>query len=246
MMDTSVDADNPSPALPVLLANCDPILELESDDGLVTYMALKDEDAALARRACEELHRRHARFMLGWCLNNRAETFGSSAEDFVNIAFRKAYDKADTFICPVDANVETKRRKVKSWLFLILYNTFLDSRSAEIREPISRSDEDEDGLLFDLPNPNEELNTSNVSPERKTLVWKFIEKQELVDQAILKVTAEYWSPSVNKTVLPDHVRKALCGEFGLTENSLRVRRLRLLERMKNFILENETQNQVTT
>jgi DNA-directed RNA polymerase specialized sigma24 family protein len=223
-----------------LVAPMDPVLELEPDDGLVTYMALKDEDPDLAMRACTELHRRHSRFLMGWCLNNRAETFGDAAEDFVNLAFIKAYEKAESFQCPSNLDPALKRRKVVAWLFRILKNSFFDARDKEGSEPVFRTDDDEDGLRLEAPGTNVIQLPSQVSPERKNLVLKFIQSLELVDQAILKVTAECWSPSLRKTVIADDVREKICREFGLTENSLRVRRNRALERLRNFILENET------
>src|SRR5262245_1886125 len=107
-MDTGIDEDDPPPAVRrSSVVSSDPALELEPEDGLVTFMALKDEDTDMAQLACQELYRRHARFLLGWCLNNRAETFGKAAEDFVNMAFLKAYDKAGTFVCPADLDEDT-------------------------------------------------------------------------------------------------------------------------------------------
>ena len=245
-MDTSIDEDNlPQAVRPPVVAPPDPVLEIEPDDGLITYMALKDEDEELAKRACQELHRRHARLLWGWCLKNRAETFGDSAEAFVNAAFIKAYESAHTYTPQSGVSAEVRRRQVIRWLFRLLHNTFLDGRRAEMREPFLRSDDTNDGLLFDWPQPAEIESLSDISARRKNLVLNFIEQQDATDQAILKVTAQYWSASAKKTVMPEHVRKAVCRELGLTENSLRVRRTRALDRLKDFILQNEKQTTST-
>lgn len=238
-MEPSLDDDLGPAFEPAVLTNRQPDLESEPDDGLITYMALKDDDLGLAQRACEELYRRHARTLIGWCLKNRAETFGKDAKDFVNATFLKAYDKAATFKFSTGATLEVRRFKVRRWLFQILYRLFLDGRRSEQCEPILRSDDNEDGLLLDAPNPETEPNTSDVSPARKNLVLKFLQSVEPIDKAILKATAQYWSSISGKTVVPRHVRQALCREFKLTENSLNVRRFRALNNLKQFILENE-------
>lgn len=246
-MEPSTDDDLGSPRGPVLLVNRQPDLESESDDGLITYMALKDEDPVLAQRACEELYWRHSRTLLGWCLKNRAETFGKDAKDFVNATFLKAYDKADSFKFSAGPTPDAARLKVRRWLFQILYRLFLDARRTERGEPIVRDDDNEDGLLFDAPNPETPVNISDISPARKNLVLKFIESADPIDKAILKATAQYWSSISKKTILPRDVRQALCRELKLTENSLNVRRFRALENLKQFILKNErSQNENTT
>jgi hypothetical protein len=96
-----------------------PELESGTDDGLVTLMAFKDTDEGVAMKACEELHRRHARFILGWCIKNRCETLGAAAEEFVNQAFLKAYNEASRFVC-TDKDEATSQ--VKAWLFRIMKN----------------------------------------------------------------------------------------------------------------------------
>jgi hypothetical protein len=164
-----------------------------------------------------------------------------AAEDFVSVTFIKAYDYAHTFKCAVGLSAETKRRKVRRWLFLLLYNTFLDSRKGEKREPFFRPVNSDDGLLLDFPELGPIAETSGISARRKNLVLNFIERLDPLDQAILKLTAQYWSPSAKKTVMHDDVRKAICRELGLTENSLRVRRIRAIERLETFILQTEKQ-----
>lgn len=223
-----------------LLANRQPDLEAEPEDGLVTYMALQDVDFDLAQRACEELYRRHARLLVGWCMKNRAETYGKDAKDLVDEAFLRAFRSASSYGLPPDLDGEGRRRHVVAWLFTILRHAYFDARDAERREPFFRDDsEDADGLLEHAAEPDRPSGINRISSVRRNLVLRFIEMQAAVDKAILTATAECWSPTVAQTVLPRYIRTSLCDEFGLTENSLRVRRSRALEKLRLFILQEE-------
>lgn len=224
-----------------LLANRQPDLEAEPEDGLVTYMALQDEDFDLAQRACEELYRRHARLMVGWCLKNRAETYGHDAKDLVDEAFLRAFRSADLYRSRAGLDADGKRRHVMAWLFRILRNAYLDSHKAEEREGLVRDDsEDADCFLEQVAEPEQPQDSNRISPQRRNLVLQFIEAQNERDQAILKATGECWSAAAGETVLSDDVRDKLCEEFGMTPNSLRVQRKRLFDKLRLFISEEET------
>src|ERR1017187_4986692 len=135
MEDQADDILQESAPVSELVTRSHPELECEPDDGLVTYMAFKETDEEMALKACEELHSRHARFMLGWCIKQRNETFGESAEGFVNKTFFKAFTEADKFVCADSAD---GTNQVLAWLFRIMKNLYLDSRRAEGRRPVER------------------------------------------------------------------------------------------------------------
>jgi RNA polymerase sigma factor (sigma-70 family) len=224
-----------------LLSNQQPELEAEPEDGLVTYMALRDEDFDLAQRACGELYRRHARLMAGWCLKNRAETYGRDAEDLVNEAFLHAFRSAHSFRSSAGLDADGRRRHVIAWLFRILRNVYLACRKAEQREPLVRDDsEDADCFLENVAEPDRPEDAGRISPQRRNLVHQFLEAQNDRDRAILKATGECWSAAAGETVLSADVRDKLCEEFGMNQNSLRVQRKRLIEKLRIFISQEET------
>jgi RNA polymerase sigma factor (sigma-70 family) len=248
-MDPDADSDelSGSPTEFGLLTNRQSDLGAEPEDGLVTCMALLEEDFDLAQRACEELYRRHAHFLVGWCVNNRAETYGRDALDLVNVTFERALRAAPRYRSRSDLDSDGRRRHVIAWLFKILENAYRDSRKAEQREPLLRDDsEGADGLLEESGELQERPDAGRVSFERRNLVRRFLDSLDAVTKAILIATAECWSPTVAQTVLPRDVRESLCEEFGLTDNSLRVRRSRALGKLRSFILEEESKNITTT
>lgn len=223
-----------------LMANRQPDLEAEPEDGLVTYMALQDVDFDQAQRACEELYSRHAHFMVGWCLKNRAETYGQDAKDLVDEAFLRAFKSAGSYRSRADLDADGRRRHVIAWLFKILRNAYLDCRKAEEREHLVREDsEGGDYFLENLPAPEQSQDCNRISPQRRNLVLQFVEAQNKRDQAILKATGECWSAAAGETVLSADVRDKLCEEFGMNPNSLRVQRKRLIEKLRLFITEEE-------
>src|SRR6185437_1950387 len=63
----------------VVIAEISPDFGTYTETELVSRMAQLEEQPELAKRACEELHRRHARMLHAWCLQNRARTFKDSA-----------------------------------------------------------------------------------------------------------------------------------------------------------------------
>lgn len=240
-MEDSDDNDplkEPEP-IPGLVTRRHPELEGESDDSLVTYMAFKSTDEELARDACDELHRRHAHFLLSWCIKRRKETFGNSAEDFVNATFLKAYREADSFVC---TDQSQSKEQVLAWLFRILKNLYLDSLDAEKRRPVVRSPDGTIEWLEDLEEKQQKA-SEQVPVGRKAKALKFFETLPPKDQEILMVTAEFWDPKRGEPVIDDDIRQGICKDYGLTESSLRVRRKRLKERGKTFIQEQENKNE---
>ncbi|MFO1500207.1 MAG: sigma-70 family RNA polymerase sigma factor [Verrucomicrobiota bacterium] len=212
---------------------CHDGLDLEPDDGLVTFMAFQATDKELALKACDELHRRHARFLLAWCIKNRLETFGEAAEGFVNATFLKAYQVAEKFVC-TDKSARTEQ--VLAWLFRIMKNLYLDSLRAEKRRPVVRCTDEETERLEDIEEKRQEA-ADQVPTGRKAAVLAFLETLPPKDREILTATAEFWDLEKGESVIDDDVREGICREYGLTESSLRVRRKRLRDRAKSFIQE---------
>jgi RNA polymerase sigma factor (sigma-70 family) len=214
-----------------LVTRCHPELDGEPDDGLVTYMAFKATDEEQALKACEELHHRHARFLLAWCIKHRQETFGDSAESFVNATFLKAYQEAESFVC-TDPSQRTDQ--VLAWLFRIMKNLYLDSLRAENRRPVVRGLDAETERLEEIEERRQE-EAEQVPTGRKAALLEFLETLLPKDREILTVTAQFWDPDKGESVIDDGVREGICREYGMTESSLRVRRKRLRDRAKAFI-----------
>ncbi len=223
-------------SVPGVVTRCHPELDGEPDDGLVTYMAFKSTDEELALRACEELHRRHSRFLLAWCIKHRQETFGDAAEDFVNQTFLRSFREAEGFVC-TDRTKGTEQ--VLAWLFRILKNLYLDSLRAEKRRPALRNADGNAEWLVEIAENRVHV-LDQVPTGRKALALEYWQSLPARDRELLTVTAEFWDPAKGEPDIDADVRKGICREYGLTECSLRVRRKRLKDRGKAYIQERET------
>jgi hypothetical protein len=168
------------------------------------------------------------------------ETFGESAEGFVNLAFWKAFKQADQFVLP-DGTDGDGTKEVTAWLFRILHNVYLDNLRSEDRRPVDRNVDGQADWLNEVADMREEA-VGEVPSGNKSAMLAFLETLPPKDREILTVTAEFWDPRTGEVVIDDDVRAGLCVEFGLTEASLRVRRKRLRERAKDFIQEYKKTN----
>jgi len=241
-MDASFDDAPEVESAPVILTSARPHLANEPDDGLLTFMALKEIDPQMAEDACVELHWRHSRLIAGWCSKRRFETFGEAVQDWVNETFARAYDKAGSFSCDGNLPSETKTKLVQGWLFSILEHLFLERCRREAREKELRDSDVNGEWLENLPNPapvEPEAGAEPVCTGRKALVVQFMEGLAEDDRKLLVITGQYYQVKLKRVEIPREIRKAIYSELGVTEGSLRVRRNRLLNRLKDFILENE-------
>jgi DNA-directed RNA polymerase specialized sigma24 family protein len=241
-MEASFDDAPEADSTPVILTSERPHLAGEPDDGLLTYMALKEIDPQMAEDACVELHKRHSRLIAGWCSKRRFETFGEAVQDWVNQTFARAFNKAGSFSCEAKLPSETKTKLVQGWLFSILEHLFLERCRREAREKKLRDSDVNGEWLANVPNPSQieaEDDGESVSTGRKALVVRFMEGLVEDDRKLLVITGQYYDVKLKRVEIPPDIRHAIHSELGVTEGSLRVRRNRLLNRLETFILENE-------
>lgn len=244
-MEASSDDEADSGPAPVIITSERPALVNEPDDSLLTFMALKDQAPELAQDACVELHRRHARILVGWCMKRRFETFGEAIEDWVNETFARAYEKAHKFSCDPKLHAETKTRLVRGWLFSVLEHLFLERCRDEAREKQRRATdvaEDEFENLGGVVETSDADCQPSIPTGRKALVARFLESLGNDDRKLLLLTGQYYDSQLKRVEIPSEVREAIYSELGVTAVSLRVRRMRLLNRLRDFILEEEKKN----
>jgi DNA-directed RNA polymerase specialized sigma24 family protein len=223
-----------------------PDLELVADEKLVSLMADKTNEA-LGLRACDELHARHAHFLLAFCYKYKFETFGDSAEHFVNETFYRAFIKACQFPCPKIQDAEIRSDAVVAWLFTILRNAFYDAYEAEGRKRLVRSlDGTDEWLESEMEKRRETAIVPRVPDAWKNAVLTVREQSSPVDRAILDTMGEYWSPVTGETEIEPEVRANICAQFELTENSLRVRRNRLKAKIRDLASKHNNTNTNTT
>lgn len=164
-----------------------PGVDLAHDDDsyLLLYMADAASNRILAEAAFEVFVSRHWDMLIGFCHQQRFETFDNGAEAFVNATFLKAFDYAASFKPPTDSGEEAIRRKVQNWLFTILERLFLDARRKLLREIKARKPKEGEEKVGEPLEQTEtyadsdfvprETKRQAVSARRRTLMLQFSE-----------------------------------------------------------------------
>lgn len=215
-------------------------MKKETDESLVTYMGFNDDEPATAEAAAGELFRRHSNKMTAWCAKSFL-LYRQNHEDLVKKTFQKALRAAKNFpsLRPTLSDAE-KTRHIKFWLYCILKNVCIDAHRSEQAEREERCEVEVETVAEMVAiDPVDTEAAEPPTSRRVELIRAFIDDLASHDQAILYNTMQYYDRRTGQTVMPKAVLDVLCAELGMTKISLRTQRSRLLERMKQYVLENE-------
>ncbi len=212
----------------------------ETDESLVIYMGFNDDEPAVAEDAAAELYRRHSRKMIAWCAKSFL-LYRQNHEDLVKKTFKNALRAANKFgALPNSLSDADKTKQIKFWLYCILKNVCIDAHRSEAAEREERCGVEvetvADTVALDPVDPEA---PEPATSARVDLIREFIASLPPHDQAILYNTMQYYDRRTGQTVMPKAVLDHLCAELGMTKISLRTQRSRLLERMRQYVLENE-------
>lgn len=212
----------------------------ETDESLVTYMGFNDDEPSVAEEAVAELYRRHSKKMTAWCAKSFL-LYRQNHDDLVKKTFQKALRAAKTF-GPLAKSLSDadKTKHIKFWLYCILKNVCIDAHRSEAAEREERSGVEVESVAESVTlDPVDPEAPEPATPRRVDLIRAFIASLPPHDQAILYNTMQYYDRRTGQTVMPKTVLETLCTELGMTKISLRTQRSRLLERMRQYVLENE-------
>lgn len=224
-----------------------PGVDLDHDDDsyLLFYMAEAASNRELAEAAFTVFVTRHWDTVMGFCHKQRYETFGDSAEAFVNATFVKAFKHASSFKAPSDADPTAIHRKAQNWLFTILQRLFLDARrklrdEVKARQPINDK-EPTDPICQAEPYEDtetvpSETNRQALTARRRTLLAQFMSELSDRDRAILIQTQDFIDPNTGTTEPPPEELEALALQFHFPTDHIRVYRARILARLKMYII----------
>lgn len=212
-------------------------------------MAETASNRPLAEAAFSEFVDRHWRPMIGFCRQQRLETFQDRAEDFVDAAFLRVFEKASSYTAK-STDPEQVHKDVQNWLFTILRNIFLDARRRLLGEIKARKRREGDSTAPEAFEPAEidcearppalpskrEVN----SARRRTLTDRFFQTLNKRDRAIFIQTQDFIDPDSGATEPPKAELEALALQFGIPPDHVRVYRQRILKRLRSFIEEAES------
>jgi DNA-directed RNA polymerase specialized sigma24 family protein len=216
------------------------VMENEPDESLITYMGFCEEEPETAQAAAGELFRRYSRKMTAWCVRSFL-LYRQNHDELVKQTFAKALKGAQAFAPRLaqQADPAKKTRHLKFWLYCILKRLCIDAQRSEHLERDERSGVDVETVEMIVLDPPDDEAGEAPTYRRAELVREFTAGLPKHDQAILYNTMQYYDRGTGQVIMPKPVLTVLCDELGLTRVSLRTKRCRLLQDMRQYIREKE-------
>jgi RNA polymerase sigma factor (sigma-70 family) len=214
----------------------------DSDEELLFYMAMREEDGALARTAWDEFYTRHVNYLYGAC----RKAFGCMGEevvaDVVQQSFVRVYENAGSF----DGHGKTgedARWRTRAWLGTIANRVFLDTvRKQPVLVPALN---DPDGSEADIISRGGKWWTCDDKVEdspRIRLLEQGLTKLNEKEREVLCVTAFWYRPGAAQQRIPPADLQRLAASLQTTGENVRQIRKRALSKLRDFIESQEDQN----
>src|SRR5439155_10413333 len=102
-------------------------LSQETDEDLLVFMTMREDDLSVANEAWAEFYRRHIEYIYGVCSRvTRGILADSGPADLAQETFIRAYEKAGTFNNGGVKDPDGLRLRVRAWLGKIAQNIYSD------------------------------------------------------------------------------------------------------------------------
>lgn len=207
-----------------------PDLSQDTDEDLLVYMTMREDDPLVANEAWAEFFRRHIDYMYEKCRDVcRGILAGSGPDDLAQLTFIRAYEKANTFKTGGITDPDMLRLRVRAWLGRIAQHIYCDMLRGRKNSKELAVDKEE---LEDAP---EQVQAAPTTSTYKALLDEAIESLSEKKQHVLRVTYQYNQPGKKNQRLPNHVAEELAKTLNTTSNNIRQLRRRALQEINQFI-----------
>jgi RNA polymerase sigma factor (sigma-70 family) len=200
-------------------------MDLLDDAELFARVAAAGDAARLAQA---ELYRRHVRYLYGVLVKRQSRLLavaGMSAEDLVQEAFRRAFERAATFTRDGITDEERLRRRVRAWLGRIAQNILADrlrtSREVSASPYLERV-------------TTEDIDEAPSSTPQLRLLREALSSLSEREQDVLRVTALYQKAGEHQR-LPNAVSQKLAQRWDTSSENVRAIRSRAIKKVKSFM-----------
>jgi len=208
-------------------------MEGETDEALLVYMGMREDDPSGAKAAWEEFFKRHKKYLYFICLR-QSRKFNlpdpdEVAYDLVSATFCRAYEKAHTYNPLDNGNTEHMRRNVRAWLSKIAVNLFIDEGNQAKEHPKLIS-------LEEIPDEIEEVGTDcdYISPQRR-LIDEALNALKDNERMVLLLSFQWYEIGKANQRLPNNVAAGIARTMDTTPENVRQLRKRALDKVKVFI-----------
>lgn len=235
----------------------------ETDFELLTTVGCADIDRGQAERALGTLYDRYGQLLKGVAEIGRWDERGVDSDALITLTFLKVWAKAGGFDPRKRYRNTTEESAVKLWLLAIFRNAFLDELRKLGRRPDLKlvnpqeldgrridSDEDNEDAEDDSPEddlagreicePTEHFRgepLAAVNSRDVALVQQWLSTLGVDDRTLLLTSVEYIDFKTNKFLIPPEQLNGLAAMLGILPETVKVKRARMLQRLKAFLLE---------
>jgi RNA polymerase sigma factor (sigma-70 family) len=198
-----------------------------TDAGL--FGLVSRDDLTRARAAQAELYQRHVRYLFGVLSKQRAclyELAAVSVEDLVQETFRRAFERAASFVAEPNLDRERAAHRTRAWLGRIAHHLLVDAIEAR-REVAASPFLDHQIVTEDDESPPSTPLLRAVRDGLASLTER--------EQDVLTITALYQRVGETHQRLPNAVADELAKRWAISQESVRAIRSRALKKLRGFV-----------
>lgn len=205
-------------------------LSQETDEDLLVYMTMRDDDPSAANEAWAEFYQRHADYLYKVCCRvSKGILAGSGPKDLVQETFIRAYEKASTFDNGGITDPNWLRLRARAWLGRIALNIYRDMlRGRRDVTEMSVDSQELEAAPEQTPSP------APTSINRRWLD-EAIETLSEREKHVLRITYQYNQPGKKHQRLPNHVAEDLAKTLNTTSDNIRQIRRRALQKIGKYV-----------
>jgi RNA polymerase sigma factor (sigma-70 family) len=217
----------------------------ETDFNLLTIIGCAEYDTQAAEAALQELYARHARRLNEAGINQEWEALGIDVEEMVIRTFATIWTHAGRF----ESSKSYPGKPVETAISLWVYRIFENEFRSELRKihrkrnhaPQIMTVDDTVLEINDEQTQAEDGDAEESVPETPRVVWtkEWLDTLSERDRKIMILSTNYINPITGKCAIPKDELVALAGQLKLAPASIKVKRKRMMERLRDFIAEKE-------
>jgi len=222
--------------MPSVTCTSRPDFNSDSDEDLLFYMSMQEEDRTSAEEAWAEFYARHEGYLLAVC--NRA--FNSSlgdlgVQDLVQETFVRVLKKVHTYK-PVGTDANHARANVRAWLGKIANNLYLSSLRS--RPLIEYTDDPFDTVVDQTTVETTEGHA--VESDMLSVVRDALRTLTDREREILIASYAWYEPGTGCKRMPSEELKILKERFQTTADNIRQIRSRAFGKLEQYLQDHAT------
>jgi len=208
------------------------VISEASDELLLSLMANRNTDQALAEQAFTEFYNRHQGYVFRIACKLANGLFDDDEKlDLVQETFIRSYEKAHTFKGRALNDATQERRWARAWLGKIANNLLIDKMRK--KKGVLLLSYDDESVKREA-----ELKRAVASLPRsleQRIVQDALEQLTEKEQRILRLAALNYSPGAKELRIPDTDLDELATTYNVSKDSIRQTKKRAKEKVKNYL-----------